>query len=231
MLTRFIFLLCLITGNFCLAQNCLDNILQNILYSNSGEIINGRKWIYEKKYSGSPLLMGDSWAKADISYNGNLFLGQFMNFDLQKNELIIYYPEKLKEKFILVNTDNLSGFSFTDSVKGIKHNYEFTEIPVIPGKALYEYIPAAPVAFYIRPVKKADISQVGTEQGRWLNYYEYYLAREGIFTRFRSKHQLFELLPENGSELKRYMRKKMIRINDQNPEGLYTAISFLNSLR
>jgi hypothetical protein len=231
MLTRFIFLLCFLTGNFCLAQNCLDDILHSDLYSNSGDIINGRKWIYEKKYSGSPLLISDYWPKADISYNGFMYTGQFINFDLFKNELIIYHSEKLKEKFIFINTDKFSGFSFTDTITGIRHSFEYTEVPGIPGRTLYEQLSAGVITFFIKPLKKADTKSVGTGGGRWLNYYEYYLSREGIVTRFRSNHQLIGLVPEHGSELKRYLRKNAIRITDQNQEGMYDAISYLNSLK
>jgi hypothetical protein len=214
-----------------MAQNCLEEILSNDLYSNTGEIINGRKWTYEKKYAGSPLLMNDYWPKADISYKGTVYYGQFMNFDLFKNEFIIYNSEKLKEKFILINSKDLSGFSFTDTVTGIRHSFEYTELQGIPGRAIYEYISAGLAVFYIKPLKKAEIRSAGTGEGKWLTYYEYYLGREGQCTRFRSNHQLIKLLPEHGSELKRYMRKNMIRINDQNPDGMFAAIRYLKSLK
>jgi hypothetical protein len=231
MFLRLLLLLFIVNDCVCLSQKCLDSILQGAPYSNSDDIINGRKWVYEKKYSGSPLLTGDYWPKAEIAYDGNLYTGQFMNYDLYKNELIIYIAEKLHEKFILINTDKLSGFSFTDTVTGRKHNYELTAIPGVPGRAIYEHISSPGAVFYIKAIKKTEISQVGTTQGRWLNYYEYYLGMEGPFTRIRSKHQLFKLLPEHGSELKHYMRKNIIRINDQSPEGIYAAISYLNSLK
>jgi hypothetical protein len=227
---RLLLLLCLLNVNSGMAQNCLDDILSSDLYSNSGEIINGRKWIYEKKYSGSPLLMIDYWPKADISYNGKLYTGQFMNYDLFKNELIIYQSEKLKEKFVLINTDKLSGFSFKDTVTGKSHSFEYKELPGIQGRSLYEHIPAGRIVFYIKPVKKAEIRSVGAGEGKWLNYYEYYVGSGNLFTRFRSRHQLIDLLPEHGSELKRYMRKNMIRLSDQHPEGMFAAISYLKSL-
>jgi hypothetical protein len=231
MFLRLLFLLFIVNTGICFSQKCLDSVLQGEPYSNSDDIINGRKWVYEKKYSGSPLLTDDYWPEAEIAYDGKLYTGQFMNYDLYNNELIIYISEKLQEKFILINSDKLSGFSFTDTVKGRKYNYEFTAIPGVPGRALYEHITAPEAVFYIKVLKKTEISQVGTGQGRWLSYYEYYLGMEGLFTRIRSNHQLFKLLPEHGSELKHYMRKNMIRINDQNPEAIYAAISYLNSLK
>jgi len=69
---RLFILVCIVYSEKGYAQNCLDKINQNNLYSGSNDIINGRKWIYEKKFLGSPLLMENYWPKADISYKGSI---------------------------------------------------------------------------------------------------------------------------------------------------------------
>lgn len=231
MLSRLILLLSVVNVNLCLAQNCLDDILRNDLYSNSWNIVNGRKWVYEKKYPGSPLLSTDYWPKADISYNGTQFFGQFMNYDLYKNEIIIYHPEKQKEKFVSINIEYLSGFTFTDTITGKRRIFEYTELPGIDGRSLYEYISDGANTFYIKPTRKIEIRSADKSRGQWINYYEYYLNKDSLFVRVRSKHQIIALFPEHSSDLNRFFRKNRLRINDQNPEGIISAIAYLNSLK
>ena len=72
------------------AQNCLDSIRHNPLYSNSNNIFNGIKWIYEKKYLGSPLLVENYWPKGSIFYKGVQYSDVFMNYDLYKNQAIVF---------------------------------------------------------------------------------------------------------------------------------------------
>ena len=170
-----------------MAQNCLDEILHNKLYTNLNNIINGRKWIYEKKYLGSPLLMEKYWPEADIFYNGIHYLGQVMNYDVYKAEIIIYYSEKGKEKYVQISKDYLQGFSFTDTVTGLKHFYEYTELPGIKGKALYENASLGKILFFIKPIKRVEESSGGKGRGQFSEYYEYYLNPGGGFRELPQK--------------------------------------------
>jgi hypothetical protein len=197
--------------NLSRGQDCLDDILHNKLYSDTDDIINGKKWINEKKYLGSPLLMEKYWPAAELLYSGNHYKGILMNYDLYKNELIIFLPEKDKEKYVVIGNDNLTSFSYTDTITGMKHFFEYIELQGITGKALYENASVGKVSLYLRPWKKIESKNFTSGYSEYLNYYEYYIDAGGGYIAVRSKSQLIRLLSKHTSELNRYIRNNNIK--------------------
>jgi len=231
MFIRLLFFLFFVNTGMGLSQNCLDTILIREPYSNSNDIINGRKWNYEKKYKGSPLLTEDYWPEADILYDGVHFAGRLMNYDLYKNELIIYYPQKGKEKFVVLSNDKLSGFSFNDSLQRRTRIFEYFELPSTKGKSLYENASVGQVSLYIKPMKNIRMKSSGKSQGEFTVSYAYFLNNGSGYFGFRSKSQLISLLEEHGAELKRYIREKGLKINNQKPENIISVLHYFVDLK
>jgi hypothetical protein len=213
------------------SENCLDDILRGKLYSGSEDIFNGRKWINEKRYMGTPLLTDDYWPEADILFNGTEYTGILMNYDLSKNELVVYNPEAGREKYVVISRDKLSGFSFIDTLKGRKYFYEYTELDGTKGKALYENATRGKFRLYIKPLKNLEIKSTSSAQGRYAAFYEYYMSAGNNYNRFSTKSQLLKLIPEFSTELKGYIRKNKIVISGRDPEGVRSVISYLNELK
>lgn len=229
LLCMFIFC-CIFYAENVSAQNCLNDILLSNLYSGSDNIINGKKWIYEKKYSGTPLLTEEYWPEATISYKGVVYKEVLMNFDIVKNEIIIYLPEKGKEKYVVLCTDYLSEFSFSDSLMNRDRFFEFKELPGIDGKALYENASSGKISFYIKPVKNIVVGSSGKGRGAYQSLYEYYISTGIGYSGFRSKNSLIKYLGNSGSEAKRFIKKNNIKINNQHPEGIIAVINYINGL-
>jgi hypothetical protein len=211
------------------AQNCLDVLKSNPLYSDSNEIINGRKWDNETRYIGSPLLK-EYWPKGDVLYNGVLFRGVHLNYDVFRNDLIVYHAEKGQEKYVVINKDHLSGFSFNDSLLQRNRQFEYTEPAGIAGKALYEKIPLDKISFFIRPMIKFDATPSQKALGKYTAYNLYYLDTGKGFTGFRSKNQLLKLLENNRTELNRFIRKQKLKINNKHPEDVVAAVRYFDGL-
>jgi len=230
MFTRILILLFFLNVNYCFSQTCLDDILNDKLYSNSNSIVNGRQWKNEKKYRGTPLLIENQWPKADILYNGSRFSGQLMNYDVYKNEIIIYHPVKGEEKYVVINNDNLSSFSFTDSIANKSRVFEYTELQGFKGKTLYENAVTGKVLLFIKPIKNIEFGSGRRSKGQFTDYYEYYLNPGNGFVKVGSASQLIRLFSEHGSELKDYIRRKRIKINSQHPENIIDVINFINRL-
>ncbi len=230
MLIRIIIFLMFLNADLCLAQDCLDNILQNSLYTKSGDIINGRQWVNEKRYSGSPLLVPDYWPKGNISYNGMNYPGQVFNYDLYRDELIIYHREGNSVKFVVLNKDKLAGFTFTDTVTNRKHSFEYMELPGTGGKALYENASAGEILFYLRPEIKVELRTMGDGSGDYAHQYEYFLRGDGKFYRIISKSQLVRLFPDHEAELKRYLRNNSFKVSVKDPESMVRFIQYCESL-
>jgi hypothetical protein len=223
-------LVCIVAGKPASAQNCLEDVWHRPLYSGFNDIINGTKWIYEKKYLGSPMLMEDYWPRADIEYNGEHYEGIVMNYDVYHHELVIYHPEKGKEKYIVITMDKLSGFTFTDSVTRRSHVYEYRELPGIRGKFIYENAGSGQTSLYIRPAKIIDAGSSGG-QGEFSSIYEYYLGIGDRYTVVRSQRQMIKVLASHENELIRFIRKSKLKIDDRHPDNMIALINFFDGLK
>jgi hypothetical protein len=212
------------------SQDCIDKINQNNLYSGSNNIINGIKWVYEKKYLGSPLLMENYWPKADLAYKGSSYTGIILNYDVLKNDLIVFRSDNGKDKFIVLAIDNLSGFSFTDTVRNRKHFYEYIELAGTSVKALYENASTDKVSFYIKPVKSVEIKSADG-QGTYSESYDYFIDTGTGFNSFRSKKQFVKLLANHSSEVSKYIRKSKLKINSQLPDNIISVLRFYDGLK
>jgi hypothetical protein len=230
MILRLFIIIGFLYCNNAIAQNCLDEIKRSA-FLNSEDIINGRKWIYEKRYLGSPMIMEKYWPKANILYNGVYFEGVLMNYNVYGNEIIIYHPEKGKEKYVVISKDKLSGFSFTDTVSNRKHNYEYFELPGTRGKALYENARVGKTLLYIKPMKKINVRSSEKLQGEFSDFFEYYIKTAEGFTEVKSKSQLIKLLSNHSIELKRFIRKNKLKINSQHPENMITVLNFFDGFK
>jgi|WetSurSiteA1Bulk_404760.scaffolds.fasta_scaffold33639_2 hypothetical protein len=230
MFNRFLFIILIVNFKWCYSQTCLDAILQDRIYTKTGDIINGRQWINEKHYTGSPLLIHEYWPTGDIYYNGHHYSGLVMNYDLSREEMIIYSQENEKLKYVVISNEKLSGFTFTDTVLNRKRIYEYRELPGIRGYALYENASAGKILFYIKPIKKLELRTTGKGSGEYTERYEYYLNTGHGFARITSKGQLVRLLKDHGPELKRYMRDHSFRLSDRDPGNITELICYYDSL-
>ena len=174
--------------------------------------------------------MSGYWPVADIIYNGSRFTGQLMNYDLYKDELIIYRTENGRIKYVVLNKDNLTGFSYTDTTDMSFHLFEYTELPGTSGKSLYENISAGSIGFYLKPMKRVELRSAGGMRGQFTDYYEYYLSAGNGFARISTKNQILELLPEHVREIRAYMRERRFKINGNHPEYMVGLIHFLSTL-
>jgi hypothetical protein len=186
--------------------------------------------MYEKKFLGSPLLMENYWPKADILYKGSKYSGIILNYDVLKNELIVFHSENGKDKYVVLNADNLTWFSFTDTVWNRKHHYEYLELKGTNGKALYENASTVKVSFYIKPVKTVEMKSAD-EQGTYSDSYEYFVDTGNGFNSFRSKSQMLKLLANHSSEVSKFIRKNKIKINSQQPDNIIAVLSYYDGLK
>jgi hypothetical protein len=225
-----LFLGCLFYSQPVSSQSCLDVLRNSPLYSNSNDIVNGRKWIYASGYLGNSMLEENYWPKADILYNETHFRDIHVNYDIFRDEFIVYYPEIGRERYVVINKDHFSGFSFNDSLLQRKRLFEYTELTGIGGKALYEKIPVKKVSFYIRPMIKFDAMPSQRALGKYTAYNLYYLDAGKGFTSFRSKRELLKLLVNQRTEVNRFIRKQKLKINNKHPEDIVAAINYFDGL-
>ena len=176
------------------------------------------------------MLEENFWPKADILYNGVNFKDVLMNFDLYKDELIVYQPEKGHEKYVVISTDKLSSFSYADTLMHTKHFYEYFELPGIKGKALYENISVGKASLFIKPMKKIEQTPGENREGKYSAAYEYYFNDGKGYSRFTKKNQFLNLLTKHRSEVNRFIRREKIKISDMLPENIIVVLKYFDGL-
>lgn len=223
--------ICFATDKTAHSQNCLADVLHDPLYSNSKDIINGTKWIYEKKYLGSPMLVENYWPRVNILYKEVQYSRLFMNYDLYNDQAIVFYPENGNEKYVNLEMEYFSGFTFIDTITGRIHKYEYLELPGTKGKELYETALTVKIPLFIRPVKMIENRSSEKGSGRYTTHFDSYIGIGNEYVIIRHKNQMIKLLEHHLPEIKRYIRKNHLKINSQNPEDIVAVIKYFDTLK
>jgi hypothetical protein len=231
MTIKLLIVLLLFSNGAVNAQDSLQVILADDLYANDNELINGRKWTYEKKYSGSPLLFTDDWPLSDLNYNKRTYRRQFVNFDLVTNRLILSSTIYGQVRFIILSNEDFSGFSFTDPETGNDHQYEYLSLSGAGEKQLFENCSQGSIRLYIRPVKRLEISAGTSSRGTYTGSFEYFLSENNDFKKITSKKQLLLFLGKKTAELNRFIRKYNLKINEKNPDAVIEVLKYYSTLK
>lgn len=176
------------------------------------------------------MLEENYWPKADILYNGVRFSGIRMNYDLYKDELIVYYAEKSQERYLVINMDHLGEFSFSDSLIHRDRLFKYIELPGSGNKVLFEKISAGKASLFIKPIKILEATPSESTKGRYITFYKYYFDAGSGFYSFRSKSQMVKLLTDHKAEMKKFIRKQKLKINHKHPEDIVSAIRYYDGL-
>jgi len=176
------------------------------------------------------MLEENFWPVADILYNGVHFTEIPMNYDLYKAEIIVYNPEKGQEKYVVINKEKLSSFSFTDTILHKKHFYEYIELQGTIGKALYENIAVGKASLLIKPMKKIEQTPGENREGKYSDSYEYYFETGNGYASFNSKSQFMYILANHRSEVKRFIRREKIKINNMLPENIVPVLKYYEEI-
>jgi len=217
---------CFVFSGTLPAQEIPGDIKSNPLYSNIKEIINGPKWTYDKKYSGTSLLTGISWATGDVLYNGTRFEGIKMNYDLYTNEFIIFIPDEDEKKYVALSKESLEGFSFQDTVTGRKRYFEYSRFPGTSEKRLYEIAYDGESRFLICRNVLVSGRIANGFLGEYTHSMTFYLKSDGQFRTFSTQKELLKLLGDHTSELKRYIHSANLKINKKNYADIARLIGY-----
>ncbi len=228
--TPLLLVFCLITGEATFAQEIPDEILQNSLYSQSKDIINGTKWIYEKKYRGSPFLVGNNWAIGNVTYNGKFFKGVSFNCNLYTDEFIIFHSEKGNKKFVVLQKAFLKNFSYMDTETNKNRYFEYIKLPGTKQKRLYEIAYKGKSLFLIRHIKAVRGKVADGFLGDYISAVDLYLKVGDKFETFSSKKDLLNILGKHIPELKKIIKKNKFKINKHHYKNIAPLIEYFDKL-
>jgi len=219
-----------IMGLSTFAQEVPEEIISNSLYSQSKDIINGTKWVYEKKYRGIPYLVGNNWAIVNVNYNGKPFKGVSLNYNLFTDEFIIFVSEKENKKYVVLSKDFLESFSYKDTLVNKDRFFEYFQLPDTKEKRLYEVTYKGKSLFLIRHTKVVRSKIADGFLGDYISSVDLYIKVDDKFEAFSNKKDLLLILGKHTQEFKKFIRKNKFKINKWHFENITPLIEYFDEL-
>jgi hypothetical protein len=222
--------LLLIPGPATFAQEIPDEISSNSLYSQSKDIINGTKWVYEKKNRGIPYLVGNNWATGNVKYDSKLFPGVRFNYNLFTDEFIIFSSDEGNKKYVAVQKDFLESFSYRDTLTNKERFFEYVQLPGTNQKRLYEIIYQGKSLFMVRHIKAVRSKVADGFFGDYIDAADMYIKVDNTFETFSNKKDLLNILAKHTQELNKFIHKNKIKIKKLNYENIASVINYFDEL-
>ena len=173
-----------------------------------GEYIN-----HDPRIKVHPYYITDSLQVGSVVYNGIAYSGVRMLYDIVRYEVAIQPPEGGYR--LRLRTDKISAFSLSshqfarivgDSAAGIRTGF-------------YEIIYNGKVKALAKRLKTVyeDISS-GAYRGEYLVKDRFVIQKDGGFYDVKSKRSVLDLFPDQGKELRKYIRANKLKFTDEQRE-------------
>jgi hypothetical protein len=178
---------------------------------------------YPDFYQGTAYFGTSGWLKGDVFYDGVLYRGVNLKFDLVKDELIIQHYDSVHA--ITAFGPRVGYFTLGDK----KFIYLHTDAGAPSG--FYEELQTGRAGLIARKTK--IISENVTSSGVIKSFEatnSYYLIREDYYYPLRNEASLFELLPDKKKELKQRLKEKGLKYRKAPEATLTEMIAYYNLL-
>jgi len=190
-------------------------------------VYNGNEYI-EYAYSlqeGHPFFKSSVFTKGDIYFDGMMFLGVPMLYDLIKDQVIIRDFHNIYK--INLPASKIQQFILSDHVfVRIVHN-NFNEI----NTGFYEQLYKGKVGLFAKR-EKAIIEKHGSQQidNVVVSTNSYYVMKKDIYYKFKNERSLLKILNDKKKEIQQYFKKNRIRYKDDPERSMVMAIEYYNRL-
>lgn len=209
------------------AQTTFNKIIKTDLYTSGKSIVNGIDWTNSVSYQGNRFCGSKNWKDGSVLFNGKLYSGLKINYDVLEDELVLYDETPEAEKYVQLNKNLIEQFSFT--YNGTRKTFVNKELNTSKGKEIYEEIYNGDVSFYIRH-KKSVKKEIGTVyMGKLYDSNTFYLYHSEQAHAFKNKKKVLQILG-NSKELKDFIRKENLKIHKDYPNDIVRLLIYHQSL-
>lgn len=202
----------------------------DLYYSTLGEqapIYNGNEYL---EYAltlqeGHPFFKSSLFTNGDIYFDGMLFLGVPMVYDLVKDQVVIRDFHNIYK--INLPANKIQQFILSDHVfVRIVHN-NLNEIST----GFYEQLYKGKVGLFAKR-EKAIIEKHGSQQidNVVVSANSYYVMKKDIYYKFKNERSLLKILNDKKKEIQQYFKKNRIRYKDDPERSMVMAIEYYNRL-
>ena len=174
---------------------------------------------------GHPFFKSSLFTNGDIYFDGMLFLGVPMVYDLIKDQVVIRDFHNIYK--INLPANKIQQFVLSDHVfVRIVHD-NLNEI----NTGFYEQLYKGKVGLFAKR-EKAIIEKHGSQQidNVVVSINSYYVMKKGIYYKFKNERSLLKILNDKKKEIQQYFKKNRIRYKDDPERSMVMAIEYYNRL-
>lgn len=185
----------------------------------------GREYLgFDNRIIGHAFFASDEWSQATIQYDGVLYEGVRLLFDIVNEEVIVLHPNDYA-KIKLLN-EQISWFSFSG------HTFiRLAGNEAVPEAGLYERLYDGKLMVLAK--RKKQLSSYTSDKELIREFEEknrLYIKKEGIYHAVKSKRSVLKVLKEQKKELRRFLRKNKIKYRKNRDAAIVKMAGFYDSL-
>ena len=165
---------------------------------------------YGVKLDGHPFFESDQLSPGDIVYDGTLYKGIPMLYDLMADEVIIKAPEN--QYLVRLSRDKVPSFT-------LRGNEFFRADPDSTGQKYYQSIYNGRARVFAR--KRKQLTHITTSEraiDRFDEYDDYFILKDGEITRVSGKNSVLKAFREQRDELKKTISQEGLNFK-RDPEN------------
>ena len=160
-----------------------------------------------------------------VSYQGNIYTGLHLFYNLVSDEIII--NNYAKNALITLSSGNVDSFTI-----GAHAFLQLTTNKTngLPRDGFYEQLSAGDPAMYVRREKRLVIG-TGSEETKYIQYNNYFLKYKNAFYPVDSKKALLDLLNDQQDLLKKYIRSNKLNFKKNLETSLVLTSIYYSGLK
>lgn len=185
------------------------------------QLHNGRVW--EKRYdkvSGHEFFLTETLAEASVTIGERTFDNQLIWYDIFNDRIVLMVRPGY---FIEVSGENAVRFTFWYLNSNYQFRY-FTE------KGYCQLLHEGRVSLVRKYVKEIKKNAVNGSYDAFEEDASDYLVKDGRFTRLRRRKDLFNVLADRETEVRRFIREHGIWVNPKRPDSIIPVLNFYETL-
>lgn len=190
-------------------------------------VYNGNEYI-EYAYSlqeGHPFFKSSVFTKGDIYFDGMMFLGVPMLYDLIKDQVIIRDFHNIYK--INLPADKVQQFILSDHVFVRIAGNNLNGV----NTGFYEQLYKGKIGLYVKR-KKEIIEKKGYQEieNVVVSMNNYYVMKKDVYYTFKNERSLLKILNDKKKEIQQYLKKNGIRYKDDPERSMIMAVEYYNRL-
>jgi hypothetical protein len=180
---------------------------------------------YSPKIEGIAYYAGADWQKGTIIYNGTLYTGISMKYDMVADELVVLHPNNYFGLAIV--SDRVSAFAIgNNSFVYMPQNNRYALKP-----GFYETLVSGELTLLAKRTKKIDEKIFNNEvQKKFVEDFEFYIIKDGAAHHITGESYVMDLLGDKARKVRGYLREKEISFRTSKELALVEIAVYYNQL-